>query len=87
MQKVLKNVGEIDKFFLIFFPQIRLSYHTHSSSLTPGPLDLVVNFIKESPDGKVSLQQIHLTLDIPMRNKGDGWIRWEAALPETMQLR
>ena len=73
--------------FFACFLQIRLSYHTLSSSLTPGPLDLVVNFVKESSDGKVTLNKIHLTLDVPMRNNRDGWIRWEAALPENMQLR
>ena len=56
--------------------------------MTPGPLDLVVNFVNESSDGKVkSLKQIHLTLDVPMRNNRDGWIRWEAALPSYMELR
>ena len=94
VDKTIKYCGcdfSFSKFdtFLFFssFLQIRLSYHTLSSSLTPGPLDLVVNFVKESSDGKVTLDKIHLTLDVPMRNNRDGWIRWEAALPENMQQR
>jgi len=48
---------------------------------------LVVHFVNESAGTKTNLRPISLTVNIPMGKNKEGWLRWEAHLPEEMQYR
>ena len=71
-----------------FLTQVRLNYHTHSSTITgPGPLELYVRYENDSSLENGFVPDISLTKLRRMGSEGAGWHRWEAPLPTHPQLR
>lgn len=55
--------------------------------MTPGPLDLYIQYTNDSSGGNGFIPQYRLTMERPMDTSEKGWQRWEAAMPTFPQLR
>ena len=79
--------------------QVRLNYHSRSVSLTPGILDIYLQFINDSRqvgmdgsggggyDWTQAPKLLTKEYKLATSNEAVGWTRWEASIPPYPQLR